>query len=197
MKLLTYLHSYNGVYFSNSASWNVAPMLRYASNATTSVKSSLRSSNTNWAPSVFPKPLEINLSYLCTLLASLLAQILKNLPAMQEIWVRSLGQDDPLEEGMTPTLVFLPGEFHGQKSLAGYSPWCHKESDMTEWFALSVSDLPEGYKFSKEKPWDYWNFIIFDVLLTYHLLHIQNQVPSNLPEKSLNIAPFFNGTTQI
>ena len=31
-----------------------------------------------------------------------------------------------------PTPVFLPGEFHGQKSLAGCSPWGHKESDMTE-----------------------------------------------------------------
>ena len=31
-----------------------------------------------------------------------------------------------------PTPVFMPGEFHGQRSLAGYSPWGHKESDMTE-----------------------------------------------------------------
>ena len=31
-----------------------------------------------------------------------------------------------------PTLVFLPGEFHGQRSLAGYSPWGHKESDTIE-----------------------------------------------------------------
>ena len=31
-----------------------------------------------------------------------------------------------------PIPVFLPGEFHGQKSLVGYSPWGHKESDMTE-----------------------------------------------------------------
>ena len=31
-----------------------------------------------------------------------------------------------------PTLVFLPGEFHGQRSLVGYSPWGHKELDMTE-----------------------------------------------------------------
>ena len=30
------------------------------------------------------------------------------------------------------TLVFLPGEFHGQRSLAGYSPWGHKELDTTE-----------------------------------------------------------------
>ena len=31
------------------------------------------------------------------------------------------------------TPVFLPGEFHGQRSMAGYSPWGHKESDTTEW----------------------------------------------------------------
>ena len=31
-----------------------------------------------------------------------------------------------------PTLVFLPGEFHEQRSLAGYSPWDHKELDTTE-----------------------------------------------------------------
>ena len=35
-------------------------------------------------------------------------------------------------EGL-PTPVFLPGEFHGQRSLGGYSPWGHKESDMSEW----------------------------------------------------------------
>ena len=33
---------------------------------------------------------------------------------------------------MATTLVFLPGEFHGQRSLEGYSPWDCKESDMTE-----------------------------------------------------------------
>ena len=37
-----------------------------------------------------------------------------------------------LEEAWQPTPVFLPGECHGQRSLAGYSPWGHKESDMTE-----------------------------------------------------------------
>ena len=31
-----------------------------------------------------------------------------------------------------PSPVFLPGEYHGQRSLAGYSPWGHKESDTTE-----------------------------------------------------------------
>ena len=46
--------------------------------------------------------------------------------------VRSLGGEDPLEEGMAPTPVFLPGEFRGQRSLVGYSPWNHKQSDTTE-----------------------------------------------------------------
>ena len=40
-----------------------------------------------------------------------------------------------------PTLVFLPGEFYGQKSLVGYSPWGHKELDMTEWLTLSLLSL--------------------------------------------------------
>ena len=54
--------------------------------------------------------------------ASLEAQMIKNLPAMQETWVRSLGWEDPLEKERQPTPVFLPGEFHEQRSLANYSP---------------------------------------------------------------------------
>ena len=46
--------------------------------------------------------------------------------------VRSLGGEDPLEEGMAPTPVLLPGESHGQRSLVGCSPGGHKESDTTE-----------------------------------------------------------------
>ena len=47
--------------------------------------------------------------------------MIKNLPAMQETQFRSLGQEgqeDTLEKGMQPTAVFLPGKFHGQRSLA-------------------------------------------------------------------------------
>ena len=38
----------------------------------------------------------------------------------------------PWRREWQPTPVFLPGEFHGQRSLAGYSLWGHKESDVTE-----------------------------------------------------------------
>ena len=56
--------------------------------------------------------------------------MVKNLSAIQETHVQSLGQKYPLEKGMLPALVFFPGEFHGQRRLAGYSPWDHKESDI-------------------------------------------------------------------
>ena len=50
--------------------------------------------------------------------------MVKNVPAnagdIRDI-VQALTQEDPLEEGMQPTPVFLPGESHGQRSLAGYS----------------------------------------------------------------------------
>jgi len=51
---------------------------------------------------------------------------------LQETWVLSLGWENPLEEGMQPTPVFLPGESHGQRSPAGFSPEGCKELDMTE-----------------------------------------------------------------
>ena len=51
---------------------------------------------------------------------------------MQETWVRSLGQEDPLEKGMPTHSSILAWRFHGRKRLEGYSPWCHKESDTTE-----------------------------------------------------------------
>ena len=57
--------------------------------------------------------------------------MLKNLLAVQETWVQSLGREDSLEKGWLPILIFLPGEFLGQRSLAGYSPWGHKESDLS------------------------------------------------------------------
>ena len=46
--------------------------------------------------------------------------------------IRTLDQEDPLEEAWQITPVFLPGKSHGQRNLAGYSPWGPKESDRTE-----------------------------------------------------------------
>ena len=56
----------------------------------------------------------------------------KNPPTMQEMQVRPQGGKIPWRRKWQCTLVFLPGESHGQRSLAGYSPWGHRELDMTE-----------------------------------------------------------------
>ena len=61
--------------------------------------------------------------------------VVKNPPAMQgpgfHSWVRKI----PWRKQWLPILTFLPGEFHGQMSLAGSSPWGHKQSDTTEWLS--------------------------------------------------------------
>ena len=59
--------------------------------------------------------------------ASLVAQLVKNLSARQEIWVGSLGWEDPWRRKWLPTPVFWPEEFHGL-----VSPWGRKELDMTK-----------------------------------------------------------------
>ena len=51
---------------------------------------------------------------------NLVAQMVKNLPAMQETMIQSLGLEDPMEMETATHSVFLPEEFHGQRSLAGY-----------------------------------------------------------------------------
>ena len=58
--------------------------------------------------------------------------VVRNPPTMQETPVWSLGREDPLEKGMATHSSILAGEFHGQRSLVGYSLWGHKEPDMTE-----------------------------------------------------------------
>ena len=74
-------------------------------------------------------------------LALLVAQTAKNLPAMRKTWVRSLGWEDSLQEGMETHSSIRPGESHGQRSLAGYSPWGPKESDMTERPSIALAFL--------------------------------------------------------
>ena len=76
--------------------------------------------------------------------ASLVAQMVKNLPAVQETWVWSPGQEDLLEKEVQPTPVFLPGESRKQRNLVGYSSRGRKDSDTTEWLSLSLFFLFTG-----------------------------------------------------
>ena len=81
--------------------------------------------------------MNISMSILASILT--VVQLVKNLPAMQETQVQSLGQEDSQEKGMATHFSVLTGEFHGQRSLVGYSPWGRKESDATELVTLSCS----------------------------------------------------------
>ena len=55
------------------------------------------------------------------------AQLVKNLPAVQETQVQSLGWEDPLEKEMATHSSIIPSKSHGQRSLVGYRPWSQKK----------------------------------------------------------------------
>ena len=76
--------------------------------------------------------LSIKCGKLDTNRASLVAQMVKNLPEMQKTEVRSLDQEDPQRREWIPTPLFLSGESHGKRGVVGYSPWYRKESNTTE-----------------------------------------------------------------
>ena len=62
----------------------------------------------------------------------LMAQAVKNVPAMQETQVQSLGREDPLENVMGTHSNILAWRFPQTEEPGGYSPWGHKELDMTK-----------------------------------------------------------------
>ena len=72
------------------------------------------------------------------------AQMVKNLPAIQETHVRTLGQEDPLEKGMATYSSILSWRIP-QRSLASYSPWGHKVPDTTEWLTHTHSLLQSPF----------------------------------------------------
>ena len=74
---------------------------------------------------------------------SLVAQLVKNTPEMQETWVRPLGWEDHLEKGKVTHSSILAWRIHRQRSLVGYSPWGCKQLDTTETEQqLNLHDLP-------------------------------------------------------
>ena len=84
--------------------------------------------------------------------ASLMAQMVKNQPVMRprfNPWVRKI----PGRRESLSTPVILPKEFHGQKSLADYSPWSCKESDTTEQLTFSVPVFPQNVDTAHGQSW--------------------------------------------
>ena len=77
---------------------------------------------------------------------------MRKVPAVQEMqekWVQSLGQEGPLEEGRGTHSSILAGESHGQRSLVGYSPQGHKESNMTKQLSTHTQRVDDNYLFVK------------------------------------------------
>ena len=72
-----------------------------------------------------------------------------NLPAVQSTRVWSLSWEDHWRKEWQPSPIFLPGEFHGQRSLVGYRPWGCKELDTTEWLTLSLFIIQRSPKWNK------------------------------------------------
>ena len=136
--------------------------------------------------------------------------VVKNPPAMQETQgtpVRSLGREDPLEKGMATHSSIFAWKIHGQRSLAGHSPYGQKESDTSEHTQKSLLDtrfvnISVGYlsffylfilfivSFAVQKlfslMWSYFLFLLL-LLVLFNFTHNLNI----LEEKNFIIFIFF------
>ena len=70
---------------------------------------------------------------------------MKSQPSVQESWVRSLGREDPLEKEMA-IHSSIPAWRIPWTSLVGYSPWGHKELDMTKWLTFTFTFIKSTTK---------------------------------------------------
>ena len=90
----------------------------------------------------------------------------------QETWVRSLDGEVPLEEEMQSTLAFLPGESHGQRNLAGHSPWVCSQTWLSNWEVTH-----------KEKERSFIEYLLsvrYSLMLHYSMQCIQNSCEIDL-----------------
>ena len=78
---------------------------------------------------------QLSLTHSCTCIGFHVAQLVKNLPAMQETWVRSPGREDPLEKGMATHSSILAWEILETQESGGLQS---KELDMTEQLLLTL-----------------------------------------------------------
>ena len=85
-----------------------------------------------------------------------MAQMVKNLPAIEEIQIQSLGQEDPLEKGMATHSSILAWRIPRTEEPGRLQSMGLKESDMTEWLTLSLSfnktknNISESWKVDRD-----------------------------------------------
>ena len=95
---------------------------------------------------------------------ALVTWMVKCLPAVRENWVLSLCWEDPLEKEMATHSSILAWRIPWMRSLEGYIPWGHKESDTTEWLTLSLSTVTERLNRSCWQSWSVCNRLFQDVI---------------------------------
>ena len=95
--------------------------------------------------------------------ASLIAPLVKNLPAMQEMWVRFLRQEDPLEKEMATHSSIPAGESHGQRSLAGYIPWGLKSRTQLSDFHFQFLGFPSGSDRRRQRQPTYFSTLAWKI----------------------------------
>jgi len=125
---------------------------------------------------------------------SLIAQTVKNLPAMQETRVRSLGCEDTLRRQWQSTPVFLHEEFHGQRSLVSCSPWsCKDQTWLT--YTSTVSDKPNFSEcFQNHQYWKMYcvSVELWKVMLKKYTTLLSNHLGMDESNLSATLIFFFN-----
>ena len=124
-----------------------------------------------------------------TVWASLMAQMIKNLPAMQETQVWFLGQEDSWRREWLPTPLSLLGEFHEQRSLVGYSPLSYKESDIIEQLTLFFKFIYFSWRLITLQYCSGFAIHWHESAMGIRVFRILNLPPTSLPIPSLRIIP--------
>ena len=113
--------------------------------------------------------------------ASLVAQMIKNLPQWSrprfDPWVGKI----PWRREWLPITVFLPGESYGQRSLVGYSPGCLKELDMTEWLTLSLFQWKNSKLLVQAVKWIHVTKDTNEYMLHDYTIYLKFKRRQNLP----------------
>ena len=121
--------------------------------------------------------------------ASLVAHLVKNPPTMWETWVRSLGWEDPLEEGMATHSSILAWRLP-RRSPVGCSPCGHKELDTANWLSMAPKWLSMG-QCSQLFRHEWWHFSSLNCVK----IQITPYLTQNLPQSQQNIHSGVTGAT--
>ena len=92
----------------------------------------------------------------------------------------------PWRRKWQPSPIFLSGEFHGQRSLAGYSPWDQKESNTVEHTRITTPPPPHLYS----QPNTYSEFLDSRVLIVFSLVCSNSSTDTNFRCESLSHSHF-------